>query len=62
MNIINKEESIKINIFDHKKNDEKIWLEFKNLHLKVSKEKQEVMKVGKNNLKIYAIKSHFFSI
>ncbi len=37
MNIINKEESIKINIFDHKKNDEKIWLEFKNLHLKVSK-------------------------
>ncbi len=60
INIINKEKSIKINIFDHKKNDEKIWLEFKNLHLQVSKRETRSDESWKKQFKNLCDKKAFF--
>lgn len=60
LNIINRESSIKINIFDEKKNDEKIWLEFKNLHLQVSKKKTRSDESWEEQLKNLRDKKAYF--
>ena len=60
ISIINKEKSIKINVFDETKNDEKIWLEFKDLHLQVSKRKTRSDESWNKQFKNLCDKKAFF--
>ena len=60
INIINKEKSLKINVFDETKHDKKIWLEFKNLHLQVSKRETRSDESWKKQFKNLCDKMAFF--